>query len=88
MRFGGRRLADAASDQSVAPRNAVQMRRINDALTLTMRQTVSGDVTPPVPDTDHAGCDGHRHTLADQPPGHRIEVGIDRDGAIIADDAG
>jgi hypothetical protein len=53
-----------------------------------MRQTVSGDVTPPVSDTDHAGCDGHRHTLADQPPGHGIEVGIDRDGAIIADDAG
>ena len=38
-------------------------------------------------DAHLAGRDRHRHALADQPPRHRVAVGVDLDRTVVADDA-
>ena len=67
--------------------NTVEVGGINDPQTTTRRLLMDSYLAHAVADAHLAGRDRYRYAFADQPPGYRVAVRIDLDGAIIADDA-
>jgi hypothetical protein len=75
------------ADRAVTAGNAIEMGMIDDALAATADNLVNRDLANPMSDTDLAGRDRHGNTLADQPPWHRVAVGIDLNRTVVAHDA-
>ncbi len=71
--------AIAAGDTARWAGSTIRRRRPSDCLWTATSRT-------PWRDAHRAGRDGHRYTLPDQLPRHRVAVGVDLDGAIVADD--
>ena len=54
--------------------NTLEVGAIDDALAAALHLLMNSDLARPVPDTDLAGRDRDRDTLADQAPRHRVAV--------------
>jgi hypothetical protein len=56
--------------------------RLDDALAPAGELGVLGDQPAGVVDPHPAGADADLHALPDQPPGHRVGVGVELDGTV------
>ncbi|MBF0327443.1 MAG: hypothetical protein HQL42_20675 [Alphaproteobacteria bacterium] len=62
--------------------DALEVGGLDDAPLAPSTFAVLGDQPTGVVDADSAVGQRHRHAFADQPPRHRIGVGVDLDAAI------
>jgi hypothetical protein len=79
---------DPLAESTVATGNTVEVGTIDDPLAPARDELVDGDLAHAMTNAHLAGRDRHRDALADETPRHRVAVGIDLDGAVVADDAG